>query len=136
MSIRELKTLLEIKNQDALILKISAYAEIFVSISGEKGRKCSKQLKLLRFALGLALFLARKDFHFAKLFVGDAKYPHVTVRRQHFLYASYMHISHFFAWAVADIDGKLKHSETIAHNILTESGILFPLLLGFGGKVE
>ena len=42
MSIRELKTLLEIKNQDALILKISAYAEIFVSIIDEKGGKCSK----------------------------------------------------------------------------------------------
>ena len=71
-SIRELKVLLEIKNQDAFILKISAFAEIFISISGEKGRKCSKQLKLLRFALGLALFLARENFHFAKLLIGDA----------------------------------------------------------------
>lgn len=72
MSINVLEVFLEIKNQDAFILKISAFAEIFVSISGEKGRKCSKQLKLLRFALGLALFLARKDFHFAKLLIGDA----------------------------------------------------------------
>ena len=70
--IRELEALLEIKNRDAFILKISAFAEIFVSISGEKGRKCSKQLKLLRFSLGLALFLAREDFHFAKLLIGDA----------------------------------------------------------------
>ena len=72
MSINVLEVLLEIKNQDAFILKISAFAEIFVSISGEKVIKCSKQLKLLRFALGLALFLARKDFHFAKLLIGDA----------------------------------------------------------------
>ena len=72
MSINVLEVFLEIKNQDAFILKISAFAEIFVSISGKKGRKCSKQLKLLRFALGLALFLARKDFHFAKLLIGDA----------------------------------------------------------------
>ena len=72
MSINVLEVLLEIKNQDAFILKISAFAEIFVSISGEKGRICSKQLKLLRFALGLALFLAREDFHFAKLLIGDA----------------------------------------------------------------
>ena len=71
-SISELKVLLEIKNQDAFILKISAFAEIFVSISGEKGRECSKQLKLLRFSLGLALFLARENFHFAKLLIGDA----------------------------------------------------------------
>ena len=71
-SISELKVLLEIKNQDAFILKISAFAEIFVSISGEKGRICSKQLKLLWFTLGLALFLAREDFHFAKLLIGDA----------------------------------------------------------------
>ena len=70
--IRELEVLLEIKNRDAFILKISAFAEIFVSISGEKGRKCSKQLKLLWFTLGLALFLAREDFHFAKLLIGDA----------------------------------------------------------------
>ena len=72
MIISNLRVLLEIKNQDAFILKISAFAEIFGSISGEKGRKCSKQLKLLRFSLGLALFLARKDFHFAKLLIGDA----------------------------------------------------------------
>lgn len=72
MSINVLEVLLEIKNQDAFILKISAFAEIFVSISGEKVIKCSKQLKLLRFALGLALFLAREDFHFAKLLIGDA----------------------------------------------------------------
>ena len=50
MNIIELKALLEIKNWDAFILKISAFAEIFVSISGEKVIKCSKQLKLLRFA--------------------------------------------------------------------------------------
>ena len=37
MNIIELKALLEIKNRDAFILKISAFAEIFVSISGEKG---------------------------------------------------------------------------------------------------
>ena len=72
MSINVLEVLLEIKNQDAFILKISAFAEIFVSISGEKVIKCSKQLKLLRFSLGLALFLAREDFHFAKLLIGDA----------------------------------------------------------------
>ncbi len=72
MSINVLEVLLEIKNQDAFILKISAFAEIFVSISGEKGRICSKQLKLLWFTLGLALFLAREDFHFAKLLIGDA----------------------------------------------------------------
>ena len=72
LSNSNLRVLLEIKNQDAFILKISAFAEIFVSISGEKVIKCSKQLKLLRFALGLALFLARKDFHFAKLLIGDA----------------------------------------------------------------
>ena len=72
MNIIELKALLEIKNRDAFILKISAFAEIFVSIGGEKGIKCSKQLKLLRFSLGLALFLAREDFHFAKLLIGDA----------------------------------------------------------------
>ena len=72
LSNSNLRVLLEIKNQDAFILKISAFAEIFVSISGEKGRKCSKQLKLLWFTLGLALFLAREDFHFAKLLIGDA----------------------------------------------------------------
>ena len=72
MSINVLEVLLEIKNQDAFILKISAFAEIFVSISGEKVIKCSKQLKLLWFSLGLALFLAREDFHFAKLLIGDA----------------------------------------------------------------
>ena len=72
LSNSNLRVLLEIKNQDAFILKISAFAEIFVSSSGEKVIKCSKQLKLLRFALGLALFLARKDFHFAKLLIGDA----------------------------------------------------------------
>ena len=72
LSNSNLRVLLEIKNQDAFILKISAFAEIFVSISGEKVIKCSKQLKLLRFALGLALFLAREDFHFAKLLIGDA----------------------------------------------------------------
>ena len=72
MSINVLEVLLEIKNQDAFILKISAFAEIFVSITGKKVIKCSKQLKLLRFSLGLALFLAREDFHFAKLLIGDA----------------------------------------------------------------
>ena len=96
----------------------------------------SKQLQLLRFAFGGALFFAGENFHIAELFVGDAQYSHVAVWGQHIFHAFYVHVSHFFAWAVAQIDGKLKHGETIAHNVLAESGIFFAFLLGFGGKVE
>ena len=96
----------------------------------------SKQLQLWRFAFGGALFFAGENFHIAELFVGDAQYSHVAVWGQHIFHAFYVHVSHFFAWAVAQIDGKLKHGETIAHNVLAESGIFFAFLLGFGGKVE
>lgn len=38
--------------------------------------------------------------------------------------------------AMTDVDGKLKHDETIANQSLTEFGIPFAVFLGFGGEVE
>ena len=37
---------------------------------------------------------------------------------------------------MAQIDGELKHGETVAHDVLSESGVFFSFLLGFGWKVE
>ena len=51
-------------------------------------------------------------------------------------YAFHVDIGILHAGAMAQIDGKLKHSEAVLLQLLAEGGIRFPLLLGLGGKVE
>jgi hypothetical protein len=47
-----------------------------------------------------------------------------------------MHFHVFAAGAVAYVNAELEHGKTIIHHFIAELGVVFPVFLGFGRKVE
>ena len=79
----------------------------------------SKQLQLLRFAFGGALFFAGENFHIAELFVGDAQYSHFAVWGQHIFHAFYVHVSHFCCDLLSNFVSLTSKSNSVSSLILS-----------------
>lgn len=74
--------------------------------------------------------------HHSKLFIRNAHDPHMALWREDLFYPLYMDFSILPAGAMTQVNAELEHIEPIAHNLLSEPGIYFPVLLGFGWQVK
>jgi hypothetical protein len=91
---------------------------------------------LLGSARRFGFFLPVKYFHHAELLVGDGENSNMTFFGQNPFYSFDVDIGVFAAWAMAEIDGKLEHVETISHDLLAEPGSYFSFLFSYNGQIE
>ena len=96
----------------------------------------SKQLQLLAWCVYRLRLAITENLHLTKLFVGDTQDADVAKLRHERLHPLDVDFSILTAWAMSQIDGKLKHRETISHDALAEIGVGFPLLLRFRRQIE
>jgi hypothetical protein len=95
-----------------------------------------KQFQLLRGVWQLFFFLAVKQFHHTKLLIGYGHNAYMAFWREYFFNAFNMYIGIFATAAMAQVNGKLEHTEAVLHNILAELAVNFPVLFGFRWQVE
>lgn len=82
------------------------------------------------------LFPIVEDKGFSILFVCNAEYRNSAMDGHHASDAIDMHFCMIHTGALAHIHRVLKHSKTITHHVLTETGSIAAMLLRIGGKVE
>ncbi len=98
--------------------------------------KTLKQFQLLRGVWKLLFFLTIEQFHHSELFIGNGHDADMAFRREYFLYTFDVYISIFTTTAMSEVNGKLKHAESIFHNILTKPTVDLPVPLCFCRKVK
>ena len=96
----------------------------------------SKQLQLLARGVHCLRLAVAENFHFSKLFVGDAQNTDVAKLRHERFHPLDMHLGVFAARTMPQIDGKLEHSEAIRHDALAEIGVGLALLFRFRRQIE
>lgn len=85
---------------------------------------------------GRCRIFSEKYLHHTELLIGDGQYTNISFRRQKPFNSFNMDIRIFSARAMPDINGKLKHGETVRHDILPESGGNLPVFLFDDRKIE
>lgn len=80
--------------------------------------------------------LAIKKLNVFELFVGDGKNAYFAIFRHQSLDAADMYGGVLATGTMAHVDGKLKHREPVAHDILTKTRSIFALFARRGGEIE
>ena len=96
----------------------------------------SKQLQLLTRGVHRLRLAVAENLHLTKLLVGDTQYADVAKLRHERLYPLDVDLGILTAWTMSQIDGKLKHCETIGHDALAEIGVCFAFLLRLRRQIE
>ena len=96
----------------------------------------SKEFQLLAGSLYAVRLFPVKQFYLAKLFVRNAHDSHLSIIREERFNSFYMYRCILAAGAMADINGKLEHRESIALQILPKIGIGFLVFLRFRRQIK
>lgn len=82
------------------------------------------------------MFCALKNLHLSELLVGHGKDSYLAPFGYNILDPTAMNFGTLARLAVADIDRKLKHGESVAKQLLAEQSIRLALLLGLGRHIK
>ena len=80
--------------------------------------------------------LAVEQEHVGELLVRNAHDANLSIFRQGALHPPYMHVGILRTRAMAQVNGELKHRETILQQLLAELGCRLTLLLRIGRQIE
>ena len=95
-----------------------------------------EQLQLLFHLRTHRSTLSIEQFHAAKLLIGNVHYSYLSLFRQHTLNSGNMYLRILIRGAMAQIDGKLKHSETVSYQAFSEIGRGLAFLFSVRWQVE
>ena len=95
-----------------------------------------KQLQLLARCIGLLGLGAKEQLNIAKLLVCDAYNAYLPEFGQDGFHSLAMNLCILHAGAMAHVDGKLKHGETVLNETFAKFGVFLDILLRFCREVE
>lgn len=117
-------------------VKIPLHGGIFILIRNNSETYLLEQFELLARSVRFYGFMSIKYLYVAKLFVGYAEDSNIAKFGQERLYTLNVYCGILHAGAMADIDRKLEHGESVTAQILTKKRVSLFVFLGVGGQVE